>query len=561
MRSYAHLKDSFGRWSAPGQIGKDAPEAAEPVTALPKVAQEHTIFNPASTTPYALLTAEHPHVPPQEKGGNAQMEQEIKHLGLRYEPVPGHYNGPENSFLVYGAHPDQIKDLGRRYGQESVVYGKGNQHNFFYTNGEHTGQYHTQPEQANHRWWESPPAEGFWSNIPGVGHVRIDFDWNKFHNAEGTVEASKPMAVAKADIPTAPPQVGTKMSFSEKAVKREMSPVLKKKTKEKTTLSHNNDTPEGMGASVGDAMTGLTKAGSFDDSWAKKPGAATKAAKPAKLPGQSKVKPVAPPKEESPESQSFLNEAHSFLTQHGSPFAPGNVVSQKAPPATDTALGDFVTQARNKPFELPAPKVGPAPTGKVPQSLLQEPTGALPKNFVQGPGVVGRAASAIGEGVKSVFTVLGQAASALPRVPMGGARMGVGRTRLPRTRGFRMSELAKVDAPPAPVSPAPGGSAQTKPTIALPGVKRPKPSPGATSFSPANKAKPPIVAKPATSVAKQATPAIPGVNQPVATGSVPRPPAFATASAATKSNKVPLPGAPSETAIPLPGAKTKKPIA
>lgn len=121
-----------------------------------------------------------------ENGGHAALQRELKDSGLRYEQTHGHYDGPENSYVIYGPSRQQMLDLGKKFGQEAVVFSPGDgQHELIYTNGPQAGKYH--PYAGSYDSWDQEPPESYWTKLPGHGYVRLGFDFDKLNDVpQGT---------------------------------------------------------------------------------------------------------------------------------------------------------------------------------------------------------------------------------------------------------------------------------------------------------------------------------------------------------------------------------------
>jgi hypothetical protein len=87
-----------------------------------------------------FLTAENPRWPSEVDGDNKDLEYDLARMGLRFERVRGRYDDPENSVMVHGIKPQDLYNLGRKYGQESVVLSKGGQNHLLYTHGPNHGK-------------------------------------------------------------------------------------------------------------------------------------------------------------------------------------------------------------------------------------------------------------------------------------------------------------------------------------------------------------------------------------------------------------------------------------
>ncbi|KKN77441.1 hypothetical protein LCGC14_0360000 [marine sediment metagenome] len=86
--------------------------------------------SPLKNQQFAVLTAENPGNQPlnaeENTARNVKLIADLKALGKIAIPVEGRYGGPvENSFLVFGLTNEQALELGKKYGQESVLTPKG----------------------------------------------------------------------------------------------------------------------------------------------------------------------------------------------------------------------------------------------------------------------------------------------------------------------------------------------------------------------------------------------------------------------------------------------------
>lgn len=126
-----------------------------------------------------LMTAEAPRYPSVE-GGNPSLERDLQGMGAKFHRVKGHYGGPENSYLIHGLDQSQMVELGKKYGQEAVIHGENGAHKLIYTHGPNAGQYHP---MVGHEQWakEQGPPEDYWTEAPGGGYFRLNFDFNQAH--------------------------------------------------------------------------------------------------------------------------------------------------------------------------------------------------------------------------------------------------------------------------------------------------------------------------------------------------------------------------------------------
>lgn len=76
-------------------------------------------------TGWAIFSAENPNArrlsPEENAKRTAALWDELENLGYEAKPALGKYGNEENSFAVVGITPEEALELGRRYGQESVL--------------------------------------------------------------------------------------------------------------------------------------------------------------------------------------------------------------------------------------------------------------------------------------------------------------------------------------------------------------------------------------------------------------------------------------------------------
>lgn len=142
---------------------------------VPSEASLHPIL--AGRGSFAFLTGHAPVFPSELQGGHQGMMQYLAQNGNRFEETNGKYGeSPEPSVIAYGPTREQVMEAGRKFGQESVIYSDGGKHEFIYVNGPYAGKYH--PGKPGHQFFLQEPANAY-TRIPGIGHVRLDFDWDK----------------------------------------------------------------------------------------------------------------------------------------------------------------------------------------------------------------------------------------------------------------------------------------------------------------------------------------------------------------------------------------------
>jgi hypothetical protein len=132
-----------------------------------------------SGQPFAILSGEKPRFHPEVGGGHKGLEQLLAQAGFQHEQTDGNYGGGSSKspvFVVYNAPRDHVMELGRKMGQESVIFSENGQHELIYVNGKNAGRYHPSTGMEVH---PSAPKEGLTTRVSGVGHVRLNFDSTK----------------------------------------------------------------------------------------------------------------------------------------------------------------------------------------------------------------------------------------------------------------------------------------------------------------------------------------------------------------------------------------------
>jgi len=132
---------------------------------------------------FAILTGEKPkyQVHPGFEGENDTLVNHLNHLKAQghikhFEPVLGHYEGLENSFLVHAPNFEKIKELGHKLGQESVILSNNGKHQLAFTNGENINKAHPHQENVPIAQHQTAPDDYFTEtyNRP-TSHKKIIF--------------------------------------------------------------------------------------------------------------------------------------------------------------------------------------------------------------------------------------------------------------------------------------------------------------------------------------------------------------------------------------------------
>ena len=119
-----------------------------------------------------------------QKKRHEKLRADLKKGGFAFTEVVGHYEGSEDSFLVmaHEAKADEIKALGKKYNQDSVIHSVAGKHEMHFTAGEHAGKHH---KGGGHE--VKPDAKDYFTRVkhPEGGETKfaLNFDWDELHKA------------------------------------------------------------------------------------------------------------------------------------------------------------------------------------------------------------------------------------------------------------------------------------------------------------------------------------------------------------------------------------------
>ncbi len=143
---------------------------------IPEVA-DHPLFSGAY--PVGLMAGEKPLTTPSVQGGDAALRKMLQDQGLKFEETPGSYGSPENSFIVHGPTREQMYQMGKALGQESVVYSNKGNHELLYTNGPNDGKAH--PGHSHYGFHPTAAPADYFTQIPGKGFLRLYFNQDQLN--------------------------------------------------------------------------------------------------------------------------------------------------------------------------------------------------------------------------------------------------------------------------------------------------------------------------------------------------------------------------------------------
>lgn len=129
-----------------------------------------------------LMSAEKPRFDSSTGQGedvHKSLVSDLDSLGLKYTETEGMYDEPERSVIIFNPSVEQMLSLGKKFGQESVVFIQNGKHMLLYTNGPFEGKYRTTvPEQEPVSTFEEKP-ENYYTKIPDKGYASINFDFSQ----------------------------------------------------------------------------------------------------------------------------------------------------------------------------------------------------------------------------------------------------------------------------------------------------------------------------------------------------------------------------------------------
>lgn len=140
---------------------------------------------------FGVITGDKPAFRPEVNGGHTALGQHIQDMGLKFEPSAA-FHGPSSGpvYIVHNPTRNSLMELGRRFGQESVIFSSGGKHEQIYTSGPKAGKFHPMSGSGMEFFQAKPSIDQTVTQVPGVGYVRFNFDLGKLHDvpkAEGSV--------------------------------------------------------------------------------------------------------------------------------------------------------------------------------------------------------------------------------------------------------------------------------------------------------------------------------------------------------------------------------------
>jgi len=143
---------------------------------IPDHLRQHHIFAGGN---WGAMSGEKPMHKPIVPATHENLVRALKGMGLKFEETHGKYEQPERSVIIYNPSRQQMRHLGKMFGQDSVVHSQGGQHKLVYTNGPHEGKERGTALTGEPIEFFANPPDDYYTHLPGHGYFRVNFDWNK----------------------------------------------------------------------------------------------------------------------------------------------------------------------------------------------------------------------------------------------------------------------------------------------------------------------------------------------------------------------------------------------
>jgi hypothetical protein len=136
----------------------------------------------------------------EQEARHEKLRADLKKAGLAFTEVEGHYGEAEKTFLVmaHNIRKDELRQLGEKYNQESVIHVEDGKNEFHFTAGENKGKHHKgsgvtyKPSKGATSYTEVRHPEG------GSTRFELNFEWEAVFKAFLRALAGEPFAKAEA---------------------------------------------------------------------------------------------------------------------------------------------------------------------------------------------------------------------------------------------------------------------------------------------------------------------------------------------------------------------------
>lgn len=128
----------------------------------------------------AILTSENPRYDVTSDGNNTtnddrreNLEKDLKLGHYAWFPVKGHYEGKENSYIVYNISLDNALYLGRKFGQESIIFIEGSHCEYWEQSGD--GKYKKTHEREMSQRLDMSNADDYFTQVSRAFKFQLPF--------------------------------------------------------------------------------------------------------------------------------------------------------------------------------------------------------------------------------------------------------------------------------------------------------------------------------------------------------------------------------------------------
>lgn len=128
----------------------------------------------------AILTSDNPRYEVSSEVGNVDnakrrndLERNLKIGHYAWFPVKGQYEGKENSYIIYNISLDNALYLGRKYGQESIIFMDGGHCQYWEQKGD--GKYTMTHEREMHQRLDMANADDYFTQVSRAFKFQLPF--------------------------------------------------------------------------------------------------------------------------------------------------------------------------------------------------------------------------------------------------------------------------------------------------------------------------------------------------------------------------------------------------
>lgn len=144
----------------------------------------------------AILTSENPRFDSNTDGKNVtnadrreNLEKDLKLGHYAWFPVKGQYGGKEKSYIIYNISLEDALHLGRKFGQESIIFNEGDKCQYWEQSGD--GNYEMTHERDISQKIDMSDADDYYTQVSRKNKFQIPFFDGSDENMEAMNESMK----------------------------------------------------------------------------------------------------------------------------------------------------------------------------------------------------------------------------------------------------------------------------------------------------------------------------------------------------------------------------------